>query len=155
MKKKSDDHLQTGTSGGNNSIYTDVDEAVLDIIGRDLPSIKGIEGSESWDPVKSIDNCETNINVTTDETFKNKQGASFSTYHRKRSTELEIKDVKMKRRKTELQTDALHLQKTNLQLPNYKLTLEIYRFENELGFDHQVTNPMIQMGMEDLFYTQL
>uniref|UniRef100_A0A915HWU8 Uncharacterized protein n=1 Tax=Romanomermis culicivorax TaxID=13658 RepID=A0A915HWU8_ROMCU len=69
-KKKSDDPLKTGMGGGNDSIYMDVDEAVLDIVSRNSPWIKGIEGFESWNPVKSIDNCEMNINGTTDETFK-------------------------------------------------------------------------------------
>ncbi|KAJ3654354.1 hypothetical protein Zmor_013547 [Zophobas morio] len=142
--EKKDKIKKTGTGGGKESRLTEVDNKVLDILGKDSASVCGIGIN---DPIENKEE-ETNENLETENAIPScsKHNAencaeiettqNIAALHKKKSKVINTDDHQedeiklLKKRKLELEIEYL-------EKINEKMSLEILKLKNELGIVYE------------------
>ncbi|XP_067014637.2 uncharacterized protein [Anabrus simplex] len=128
---KLDNAKKTGSAGGKISKLTDIDNIVIDIIGKESPIVTSLGVNETWEkPLEETTACENNAEATPvvvgDETpcsskgQKRKKISSESSLHHTDYQEIQ------RRKKIALQNELLEIQ-------IYKSKLEALKLERDLG----------------------
>lgn len=136
---------QTGGKGGKENALSDVDNAILDIIGRDSPALKGLEIGESGDPTPISASSSSSGNRNSIElngfgeleddgrdicleVSESDDGSSET------MTEIKTSRTTKRKRKSGDATDELQvLRKRVFELKAYKLQLECFEYETKLA----------------------
>lgn len=135
LQKKIDNRKKTGSGGGPDCKLTDVDKAVVDIIGRQTPVLVGLDCTETWQDgpceesaLSNEDTCvvqSSEITVTPN-VITPKQKSSSKNVVKKSPADIEHDEKMVRAKKLKLSVELLEKE-------NYLKTLQILKLERELG----------------------
>lgn len=115
LQAKRDKQKQTGASGGKGAIMTQVDDLVLEIIGKNSAAICGVTSKEMWDEVvEPLATTSTDQMPPTQPTIEAENVVPTGTRKRKRRSDRE-----------DLEMEFYYLRNENLRLKNQLLRLKI------------------------------
>lgn len=122
---KIDNARKTGTGGGKDYKLNEIDNKVLDIIGKESPAVTSLNILESLDErCEIISDTIENLEVSPD--LPNTSTISLSTQAPAK------RKINQKEMDTNLRNKKIKLQVEHLELQNYKLKLEILKLEKDL-----------------------
>ena len=137
FQKKIDNRKQSGAGGGIEFIFNEIDNIVLEIVGKESPVILGLPVSESLEASTSQDTSDLNasdigLHDTGIETEEHVEMISDPSTSKKRSKKRTNEDplFELKKLKLELQVEFL---KKDLYLKD----LEIMKLENEVRINYE------------------
>jgi hypothetical protein len=147
--------MKTGSGGGKKCIYDDSDKIILEIIGKDSPALDGLSIPESCgkdipdntiipevengieDKLSTVDEHVCNASVSSGCSGPgtvNKNTPPSNRKKMKRTVKFVDDDLlKLKKKKIQEQTLMFEEKKELAKREKYKLDLELYKLENELG----------------------
>lgn len=168
--EKWDQKRKTGAGGGDEVQLTELDEAVMDVVGRESASAIGIRGAtESMEvvPEDSVDPeliqssvVSQNADMINDDELLTRAPPASTKSIKKRKVPEPAQDMAMpgskldhlKNEKADLQVKHLKLANFKLELETYKTQLEIMQLENTLGYNHKYPVDTPRNGIETFNY---
>lgn len=143
---------KTGAGGGEEIELTEVDEAILDVIGRESAAIVGISGARESleeptdESIIAVDSIQNETRIMRDDDVSTGEAALTSSRpcERKKRKEPEkffgavaglgnVEDHELQ----QLKKEKAALQVEQLKLVSYKTKLEIMKLERDLGLSHK------------------
>lgn len=153
LQKKIDNRKQTGSGGGVDCKLTAVDNAVLDIIGRETPAVVGLDCPETWqdEPVVATSLNPTSSVETLITCTSNSKTQSSKICKEAKQSKLK-REVAVEEEKN-LRCKKLKLQVELLEKECYLKSLNILKLERELGIPCSNFTKDLTVDAETIYVT--
>lgn len=151
FKTKVDRARRTGAAGGSNCIYDDVDELVLEVIGKKSPVVEGIGLPDSFGMSVNNQNLDCDLLTIDDSPYENLINVPDKSANIQKDNPPLCKG-KGKRNLNIHYTKAYEdLKKRKLELEVRKLELDVWEKENLLGVEHcELTKDLQVINLKSL-----